>query len=154
MRDAKPPHNLVCLECGKGFTVQNHRKNVAKYCSQDCGHKGRINHDNPVNYAIRRRQVYMDWRRSILERDNYQCQICGIRNGVGLGKTVYLNVDHIEPLIDIVNKYNLKTVEDMINCDVMWSMENGRTLCVECHKKTDTYGVNAWRGTNRCVGSV
>lgn len=29
--------------------------------------------------------------------------------------------------------------EDAINCEELWSINNGRTLCIDCHKKTNTY---------------
>lgn len=59
------------------------------------------------------------WRKAVFERDDYRCQICGERGGK-------LEADHIKPF-----KYfpKLRTV-----------LSNGRTLCVSCHKKTDTYG--------------
>ena len=34
--------------------------------------------------------------------------------------------------------------EEALECTELWDLENGRTLCVPCHKLTDTYG-------GRCV---
>jgi len=129
-----------CKQCNKKFFVRQYRKDSASYCSQNCSHKARVNTENPVNYAIRRRQIYLDWRKSIMERDNYTCQDCGVKNRKGLGKTVVLNVDHLKPLAQIVKENNLKTIEDMLYCEELWNINNGRTLCYPCHKKTPTYG--------------
>ena len=61
------------------------------------------------------------WRTAVYERDNYTCQICGEHGGK-------LNADHIKP-------YSLYS-------ELKWELDNGRTLCISCHKQTPTYG---WR---------
>lgn len=62
---------------------------------------------------------YKDWRKAVFERDNYTCVWCGITK-------VELHADHIKPF----GLYpELRTV-----------LNNGRTLCVPCHRKTDTWG--------------
>lgn len=60
------------------------------------------------------------WTQAIFKRDNYICQHCGIRGGK-------LQADHIKPY----SKFP----------ELRWYLENGRTLCIPCHKKTDTYGI-------------
>ena len=82
---------------------------------------------------------YRQWRKSVFERDNYTCQICGVRNERGLGRTIALHPDHI--------KSSSQFPELRIELD------NGRTLCAECHRKTDNYGVKAWRFTSSCNSS-
>lgn len=78
---------------------------------------------------------YKFWRKAVFERDNYTCQICENRGG-------RLNVDHIIPYSIIIKNNNLTTVEDCLNNNLLWDTDNGRTLCEDCHKLTDTYGVN------------
>lgn len=69
--------------------------------------------------------TYKTWRKAVIERDNYTCQVCGAHNHTG-GKRIIHHVDHIKP-------YALYP-------ELRVSIENGRTLCIDCHKKTDTYG--------------
>lgn len=59
------------------------------------------------------------WRKLIYKKDDYTCQFCGQRGGK-------LNADHIKPF----SRYP----------ELKWDLSNGRTLCIDCHKKTDTYG--------------
>ena len=73
------------------------------------------------------RMEYQLWRKSILERDLWTCQICE-------KKEIDLQVDHIKPW--------------SIYPELRLSFENGRTLCKNCHRKTDTYGINNFQKRN------
>lgn len=57
--------------------------------------------------------ICYDWMNNVYQRDNYCCQVCGIRGGS-------LNAHHIKNYSS--NKY--------IRIDV----NNGITMCVNCHK--------------------
>ena len=63
-----------------------------------------------------------NWREAVFKRDNYTCQGCG-------EKGVYLNADHIKPFAYFP--------------ELRFELSNGRTLCVPCHKKTDTFAHKA-----------
>lgn len=76
----------------------------------------------PKHLAFRQSSEYKQWRRLVFERDNYTCQFC---RKIG-GK---LNADHIKPFCAFE--------------DLRLDLNNGRTLCVECHRKTDTWGERA-----------
>ncbi len=65
------------------------------------------------------RVEYKNWRRFIFERDQFTCVLC-LKHGNKL------NADHILPWASFP-KHRYDT-------------SNGRTLCVECHRKTDTFG--------------
>ena len=75
---------------------------------------------------LRDSSEYKLWRKAVFERDGYACIWCGIRNIKGLGKTIVLHADHIKPFCNYP--------------EIRFAIDNGRTLCVSCHKKTDTYG--------------
>lgn len=77
---------------------------------------------------------YTHWREQIFKRDNYTCTACGAKGN--------LHPHHIVSLSEILIKYNIKTVEDAYNCAFLWDINNGITLCHNCHKKTETYGLN------------
>ena len=81
----------------------------------------------PTNQVIRHSLEYKSWRDAVFMRDNYTCQICERRNGNG--ETVYLQADHIKPFF----KYPL----------LRFDLNNGRTLCIDCHKSTDTFKARA-----------
>lgn len=36
--------------------------------------------------------------------------------------------------------YNITTINEAIDCKELWDVDNGRVLCIPCHKKTDSYG--------------
>lgn len=77
----------------------------------------------PINAAIRSSLEYRLWREAVFKRDNWTCIWCGARSGNG--KTIILNVDHIKAFAYFP--------------ELRFAIDNGRTLCVSCHKKTDTY---------------
>ena len=72
---------------------------------------------------IRSSHRYKEWRKSVFERDDYTCQMCGIR-----GTT--LHADHIKSFA--------------LFPDLRFELSNGRTLCVPCHKQTESYSINQY----------
>lgn len=81
----------------------------------------------PINKSIRNSLEYKLWRESVLKRDNWTCVWCGARSG--RGKRIILNADHIKP-------FCLFPV-------LRFALDNGRTLCEDCHRKTETYAYGA-----------
>lgn len=76
---------------------------------------------------------YVDWRTNVFKRDDFTCTECH-------QKGVKIQAHHIKSFSSIVKGNDIKTLDDAINCDSLWSLENGKTLCISCHKKTDNYG--------------
>jgi hypothetical protein len=75
---------------------------------------------------LRQTYEYKNWRNLVYERDGFTCQICGL-----IGNK--LNCHHIEMFSDIVKEYELKEYDDYINCGKLWDLNNGITLCKNCH---------------------
>ena len=75
----------------------------------------------PENKKIRRSIEYKEWRKKVFERDWYACVLCR--------KQWYLHADHIKPFC----KYK----------ELRFDVNNWRTLCVECHLKTETFWTKA-----------
>lgn len=87
-------------------------------------------------YLIRRLDEMKIWRMSVFLRDKYICQIC-------LKHCSNLQADHINPLCALVEQNGISTIQQAVECKELWNIENGRTLCIPCHKQTDTYGFKA-----------
>ena len=81
---------------------------------------------HPFHKSIRECYKYRQWRSSVFKRDNYKCVLCG--------KKGYVEADHYPVrFIRIIEKYEIKTFEQAINCKELWDINNGRTLCKKCH---------------------
>lgn len=125
--------SLPCATCGKPTGGKDGR--VKKFCSRRCvglhpDNVARINAQRgvkPRTYYKRKRKKHgsaqeREWRQRVFARDDWTCQECGERGG-------RLNADHIK-------QYSLYPAQ-------RFDVNNGRTLCESCHRKTPTYG---WRG--------
>lgn len=152
-KDYRKP-NFQCTVCSKRIHVRPFRiKKGIKYCSNTCkekeftvwnkGVRGIQHHTEETrrkiaealsgekNYAwqggltpedvkFRCSVEYKLWRDKVYKRDNYTCLLCGCN------KSGFLNADHIKP-------FNLYP-------ELRLEVSNGRTLCIECHRRTPTYG--------------
>lgn len=135
LRVAEGRHNCykggppLCKDCGKKLV--SYVATRCKPCRTAFNNSGE-NHwawkggISPEHRRIRASGAYLNWRKAVLERDNYTCVFCGDRNYKGRGVTVPLQADHIKPFY--------------LFPELRFDVENGRTLCVECHRKTPTWG--------------
>ena len=146
----------VCTFCSKEYPVKGtKRRETSKFCSVVCHAKSLIGGVSPMkgkthsqetrlkqrvaklgirgerhwNYKggkgpIRRRLMqqdeYKQWRKQVFERDNYSCVLCGVS-----GSNSVLHADHIKPWSS--------------HEDLRYVVSNGRTLCIGCHEKTDSF---------------
>ena len=70
--------------------------------------------------TLRQGVEYKLWRESVFKRDEYTCQECGDNKGGNL------QAHHIKPF--------------STHPELHYAIDNGSTLCIPCHKKTDSYG--------------
>jgi len=77
---------------------------------------------------IRKCLKYRQWVSDVYTIDDFTCQECGQRGGD-------LNAHHIKSFSSILQKYEITTYEQALECDELWNINNGITLCRECHRK-------------------
>lgn len=95
--------------------------------------KGGVSQQNRTERQNFTRTIeYIEFRRAVLKRDNYTCQICRARTKVG--KKIILQIDHIKPYL--------------LFPELRMDFNNVRTLCKPCHYKTDTYGAKVYKYKN------
>ena len=90
-------------------------------------------HKTQLNQLIRSYPCYKNWVKLVFEKDNYTCQDCGITK-------VYLQAHHKVPLSLILYKNNInecsfKNIQKALQLEELWDINNGKTLCLNCHKK-------------------
>ncbi len=128
-----------CEQCHSIDPCKAAQQDIRRHCSKICRNlsdrgktpwnKGKGTKSS-ANELFRKSLAYIKWRVSVFERDDYTCQICKQKGG-------RLNADHIKPFA-YFHKLRL-------------SLENGRTLCESCHRKTDTYGWGAYHSKHKNI---
>lgn len=94
---------------GKKQTLKQIEKRVSQFRGKNSHFwKGGITSTN----KLERIKFSRYFRKQVFERDNYTCQMCGVRG-------VVLQVDHIQEWSEYV--------------ELRFSMDNCRTLCSKCH---------------------
>ena len=118
----------------KGHKVTEEHKNIIRKMRTNKKHskdtkekmsKALIAHYDKIGRKIYKRYIhltsskqYRTWRESVFSRDSWTCQGCKL-------KGCYLEAHHIKSWA----RYPL----------LRYDIENGLTLCKECHKLTDNY---------------
>lgn len=108
-----------CEECGGSFRIKPYRTGTARFCSVACKASNMDFGITPELERLRRSAEYRLWRTAVFVRDDYTCQFCRQRGG-------YLEADHIKTFAH--------------HPDLRFNVDNGRTLCQGCHRKTPTFG--------------
>lgn len=111
---------LTCEQCHRLFDTHPYkiREGKGKYCSLDCYRAAIANPDRPEQTKERFTREYKEWKRAVLERDNFTCQKCGLSGAKG----AYVEAHHFKPFIDYPE---LRT-----------ELSNGIALCLNCHHET------------------
>lgn len=118
-----------CGSCGTGLGSRYNKHGLCNGCigqvTSGANHYNWQGGKTPEHRKIRTSREYARWRKAVFERDDYTCQSCGTRGGE-------LHADHIKSFAD--------------HPDLRLDINNGRTLCAPCHRKTPNY---AGRGRAR-----
>lgn len=132
---------VKCSFCDKEVykTPGSIKKFKRSFCSVKCSRSFYKGENSPAwrggvtseRKKQRDSKQYKEWRTLVFERDDYTCQSCKARNGKG--KAVYLHAHHIKSF------HNFP--------ELRFELNNGVTLCIECHKETDNYGGKAKKST-------
>ena len=107
----------ICEYCNKPITSYFGKK----YCSRECSHKAMVG-DKATRWvdgkSLERDRARLGtqlkaWRKEVFMRDNYTCQECGVKG--------FIHAHHIK--------------EWALYEDKRFDIDNGITLCVNCHSK-------------------
>lgn len=127
----------ICNYCKGKFYGNTKRRLRRKYCSKKCfitainklpwhkaltpkGERHYFWRGGKSLLRLQNTPAWREWRKKVFERDDYTCQICKVKGG-------RLQPDHIKPVA--------------LYPKLVFDVNNGRTLCMPCHRKTETYGL-------------
>jgi 5-methylcytosine-specific restriction endonuclease McrA len=85
-----------------------------------------------IEKAVRVMSEYLKWRSDVFQKDNWTCKTCNANN-------VYVTAHHIKSFINIIRENNITNIIEARNCQELWDISNGVTLCEKCHSLTDNY---------------
>lgn len=121
-----------------GYWSGKKRPNLSGKNNPNYGKIGEKNHlwckekKHSFHKSIRELYQYRKWRTEVFKRDNYVCIMCSYKG--------YIEADHFpKSFISIIRENNIKSFDEAIKCEALWDINNGRTLCRDCHKKTPNY---------------
>lgn len=126
-KGVKPWMNMSGLYSVSGISWNKGKKGLQTAWNKGIKNPALSGENNPnwkggitqENNKIRSSMEYKQWRMAVFQRDHFTCQHCFKKGGITL------HADHIKQF----------AYYPELRLDV----NNGRTLCVDCHRKTDTY---------------
>jgi hypothetical protein len=101
---------------GKKHSIETRQKISESHKGEKCYKwKGGV---TPIYRRIRNSIEFRLWREAVFSRDNWTCQECGVRG-------TKLHPHHIKSFAYFP--------------ELRFAIDNGITLCISCHEKTDNY---------------
>ena len=134
-KDGKTLCKAYCQDCGKALI--NNRSIYCRRCSNLGIRSGKWKGEKcitPLHRRIRALSEYMQWRSDVFQRDNWTCQTCNLHSGCG--KAVILEAHHKKSFAEIIEENSITDVIQAQMCKELWDIDNGVTLCFDCHKLT------------------
>lgn len=131
---------------GKKLSIETKQKISHTKIITKC-HRGENNSNwqggiSSLRDLIRQSSNSINWRKQVFIRDNYTCQECGQHGGF---LEVHHNNESFNQIFhDFLNLYNylspihdkVKLLELALEHRPFWDINNGLTLCKDCHKNT------------------
>lgn len=79
-----------------------------------------------LDRSVRNSVQYAAWRTACFEAFQYTCQEC---SEIGYELVVH----HKIPLAVILENNNIQLLDEALDCEPLWDIENGLVLCKACH---------------------
>lgn len=87
----------------------------------------------PLTMKIRRSDKYKEWRNNVFQEAFFICDNC---EQVG-GKLI---AHHIKEFSKLLVENKITDYHKALECRALWDLNNGKTLCVTCHKQAHKGG--------------
>jgi len=84
-----------------------------------------------LSFLIRNLPEMKNWIQSVFKKHNWTCIECGKKGDI--------NAHHIKSFKLIIEENKISSIQEALDCSELWDTSNGQTLCIGCHRKTDTY---------------
>jgi hypothetical protein len=140
LKGLQPWHNISGLNTGIPWIKGKHIKTndaLDKWRKKGKFIKGK-NHWNwkggrsKLRERIENLPIYKKWHKDCLGTAKWICEDCGMTG-------IYLHVHHKKEFNEILDDNKITTVEQAKKCKELWDINNGKALCVPCHKKYHSY---------------
>ncbi|MFA5048560.1 MAG: hypothetical protein WC516_06065 [Patescibacteria group bacterium] len=117
-------------ELNPNYNGKFHGVHVSNFGSKNPNYKdGRT----PLIRMIYQSKEYKAWRYKIYKRDHWTCQECGYK---GQKIEAHHNKIHFVQIYELFKKSCSKvTLPNALNFSLFWDIDNGITLCKDCHLK-------------------
>ena len=133
-----------CIDCGKEISKSSGLYGQGR--CQSCSAKGKRHWNwqggkTSLYFLIRNLPEYREWRQTVFERDWFTCTDCGEY------ASAHLNTHHKKPFAELLSEFlkeydQFSPIEDKetlirlaIKWKLFWDVDNGQTLCEDCHKQ-------------------
>ncbi len=124
--------SFICEICGIQKNIPLSHSKWRKSCSLKCN-KERYRLISLASFKritelrkIRGLGLYNQWKKQIFIRDKFICVLCKYKSVGKINGRADIQADHIKSFT--------------LYPDLRFDINNGRTLCLSCHKKTGTWG--------------
>lgn len=120
----------TCEQCGDEYEIGKSVKDQSRFCSRRCHadwqSENRVGENSPSwkgGYDRYRRSVWWPARKRALERDGYQCQVCGMSRE-----------EHQEEYGRDLEVHHIRPARSFDDSEDAHDLHNLVVLCMSCHR--------------------